>query len=62
VIEAFNRDQPFDQFTLWQLAVTFTRGDLRTELATGFHRMTLSKQRRPNDIKEEYRVKTVKDD
>jgi len=62
VIEAFNRDQPFDQFTLWQLA-----GDLLPEatyeqkLATGFHRMTLSNNAGANDIKEEYRVKTVKD-
>jgi hypothetical protein len=43
VVDSFNRDQPFDQFTVEQLA-----GDLLPEptpeqrLATGFHRMTLS--------------------
>lgn len=48
VIRSFNDDQPFDEFTLWQLA-----GDLVAEslpersrrdalIAAGFHRMTLS--------------------
>ena len=43
VIDSFNRDQPFDQFTIEQLA-----GDLlpaatmEQKIATGFHRMTLS--------------------
>lgn len=43
VIDSFNRDQPFDQFTIEQLA-----GDLlpnattEQKVATGFHRMTLS--------------------
>jgi mono/diheme cytochrome c family protein len=43
VIDSFNRDQPFDQFTIEQLA-----GDLlpnptmEQKIATSFHRMTLS--------------------
>jgi len=62
VIDAFNRDLPFDQFTLLQLA-----GDLlpdatyEQKLATGFHRMTLSNNAGAGGVKEEYRVKTVKD-
>jgi mono/diheme cytochrome c family protein len=62
VIDTFNRDMPFDQFTVWQMA-----GDLlpdatyEQKLATGFHRMTLSNNAGAGGIQEEYRVKTVKD-
>ncbi len=62
VVSAINRDMPFDQFTVWQIA-----GDLlpdatdEQKLATGFHRMTLSNNAGAGGIQEEYRVKTVKD-
>lgn len=62
VIDALNRDLPYDQFTIWQLA-----GDLlpnateEQRLATGFHRMTLSNNAGAGGIQEEYRVKSVKD-
>jgi len=62
VINAINRDLPYDQFTIWQIA-----GDLlpsptpEQRLATGFHRMTLSNNAGAGGIQEEYRVKAVKD-
>lgn len=62
VIDAINRDLPYDEFTVWQLA-----GDLlpnateEQRLATGFHRMTLSNNAGAGGIQEEYRVKAVKD-
>lgn len=62
VIDAFNRDLAFDRFTVWQLA-----GDLLPnatygqKVATGFHRMTLSNNAGAGGVKEEYRVKNVKD-
>ncbi len=61
VIESLNRDQPFDQFTIEQLA-----GDLLPEaktdqlVATGFHRNTLHNGAGGAD-KEEFRSKAVKD-
>jgi hypothetical protein len=61
VIEAVNRDQPYDQFTVEQLA-----GDLLAEptlsqqLATGFHRNTLWNSAASAD-KEEFRIRAVKD-
>lgn len=61
VIDAFNRDLPFDQFTIEQLA-----GDLLPKarndqiLATAFHRNTLTNQEGGTDD-EEYRVLAVKD-
>lgn len=61
VIDAYNRDLPFDQFTLEQLA-----GDLLPKvrndqiLATAFHRNTLTNQEGGTDD-EEYRVLAVKD-
>lgn len=61
VVEAINCDQPFDQFTIEQLA-----GDLldkpQTEqlVATGFHRNTLHNGAGGAD-KEEFRTKAVKD-
>lgn len=56
VIEAINRDMPFDQFTIEQLA-----GDLlpdasaRQKLATAFHRQTLTNTEGGTD-QEEFRV------
>ncbi|MFP6873131.1 MAG: DUF1549 and DUF1553 domain-containing protein [Verrucomicrobiales bacterium] len=61
VVEAFNRNLPFDQFTVEQLA-----GDLlpnantQQRIATGFLRNTLSNREGGADI-EEYRVLQVKD-
>ncbi len=61
VVDAFNRDMPFDQFTIEQLA-----GDLLPEasasqkIATGFLRNTLSNREGGADL-EEYRVRQVID-
>jgi len=61
VIDAFNRDMPYDQFTVEQLA-----GDLlpnRTSdqiLATAFHRNTMTNEEGGTD-NEEFRVKAVQD-
>lgn len=61
VIEAFNRDMPYDQFTTEQLA-----GDLLPErttaqiLATAFHRNTMTNDEGGTD-NEEFRVAAVKD-
>lgn len=61
VVQSINRDQPFDQFTIEQLA-----GDLlpdsQTEqlVATGFHRNTLHNSAGGAD-KEEFRSKAIKD-
>jgi mono/diheme cytochrome c family protein len=61
VVEAFNRDLPFDQFTVEQLA-----GDLlphatvSQRMGTGFLRNTLSNREGGADL-EEYRVKQVID-
>ena len=61
VIEALNRDLPFDQFTTEQLA-----GDLLSEptmeqiLATAFHRNTMENDEGGTD-NEEFRVAAVKD-
>jgi mono/diheme cytochrome c family protein len=60
-VDAFNRDMPFDQFTIEQLA-----GDLLPEatvsqrMATGFLRGTLSNREGGADL-EEFRVKQVVD-
>lgn len=61
VIEAFNRDLPYDQFTTEQLA-----GDLLPEpstdqlIATAFHRNTMNNDEGGTDD-EEYRIATVID-
>ncbi|MDF1753332.1 MAG: PSD1 and planctomycete cytochrome C domain-containing protein [Verrucomicrobiales bacterium] len=61
VIEALNRDMPFDQFTIEQLA-----GDLlpkptkMQQIATGFHRNTLINQEGGSD-KEQFRVEAAID-
>jgi len=61
VIDALNRDQPFDEFTIDQLA-----GDLRPEatraevIATGFHRNTQHNREGGSDP-EQYRVERVVD-
>jgi len=61
VIEAINRDQPFDEFTIEQLA-----GDLlpdaneRQKVATAFHRQTLTNREGGVD-KEEFRTKATVD-
>jgi mono/diheme cytochrome c family protein len=60
VIEAFNRDLPFDQFTLEQLA-----GDLLPEatldqkIATGFHRNTLTNREGGIDPEEDRVKQTI---
>jgi hypothetical protein len=63
VIDALNRDMPFDQFTVEQLA-----GDLLPDptpgqrVAAGFHRMALfNRSAMGRENQEEFRVKTVKD-
>lgn len=61
VIDAFNRDMPYDQFTVEQLA-----GDLLPNrstdqiLATAFHRNTMTNEEGGTD-NEEFRVKAVQD-
>ncbi len=61
VIDAFNRNQPYDQFTIEQLA-----GDLLPEptheqiVATAFHRNTMTNIEGGTDD-EEYRVAAIKD-
>ena len=61
VIDAFNRNQPFDQFTVEQLA-----GDMlpnasdRQRVATGFHRNSIQALGN-NPRKEEFRVKGIVD-
>ena len=60
VIDSFNRDQPFDQFTIEQLA-----GDLlpnatvEQRVATGFHRNTLTNKEGGTDQEEDRVKKTV---
>ncbi|MBA4150516.1 MAG: DUF1553 domain-containing protein [Verrucomicrobia bacterium] len=61
VIDAFNRDMPFDQFTIEQLA-----GDLlpnatpEQKVATGFHRNTMINQEGGIDV-EQFRIESVFD-
>jgi uncharacterized protein DUF1553/uncharacterized protein DUF1549 len=61
VIEAFQRDLPFDEFTVEQLAGDLLPGaTLEQQLATGFHRNTLVNEEGGIDP-EEFRVAAVKD-
>jgi hypothetical protein len=61
VINAINRDLPFDQFTIEQLAGDLLpNAHLEQKIATGFHRNTLRNTEAGVD-REEYRVKEVVD-
>jgi hypothetical protein len=61
VIDAINRDLPFDQFTIEQLAGDLIPGaSLAQKIATGFHRNTLSNKEGGVD-QEEFRVAAVVD-
>ncbi len=61
VIDSFNRNQPFDQFTVEQLAGDLLPNPtLAQRIATGFNRNTKINDEGGGDA-EEYRVKAVKD-
>ncbi len=61
VISALNRDLPFDQFTIEQLAGDLLRNaTLEQKIATGFHRNTLTNKEGGVD-QEEFRVAAVVD-
>jgi len=61
VIRAFNRNQPFDQFTVEQLAGDLLpHATLDQRIATGFNRNTKVNDEGGGD-EEEYRTKAVKD-
>ncbi len=61
VVEAFNRDLPFDQFTIEQLAGDLLPDATLTQrMGTGFLRNTLSNREGGADL-EEFRVKQVLD-
>lgn len=61
LINAINRDLPFDQFTVQQLAGDLLPGATRqVKLATGFHRNTLTNREGGVDA-EEFRVKAAID-
>lgn len=61
VIDAFNRDQPFDQFTIEQIAGDLLPGaTLDQKIATGFHRNTLTNREGGVNI-EQFRVEQVVD-
>jgi hypothetical protein len=61
VIEAFNRDLPFDQFTIEQLAGDLLSGaTTEQKIATGFHRNTLTNREGGVD-REQFRVEQVVD-
>jgi hypothetical protein len=61
LIEAHNRDLPFDQFTVQQIAGDLLPGATNeVKLATGFHRNTLTNREGGVDA-EEFRVKAVVD-
>ena len=61
VIDAFNSDMPFDQFTIEQMAGDVLPGATDAQrIATGFHRNTMINQEGGID-KEEFRIEAVKD-
>jgi len=61
VIDSFNRDQPFDQFVVEQLAGDLLPNATREQLiATGFHRNSLIQIEAGTD-REQYRVEAVFD-
>ena len=61
VINAVNRDMPFDQFTIEQLAGDMlTNATLQQRVATGFHRNTQINQEGGIDV-EQFRVEAVVD-
>jgi hypothetical protein len=63
VMDAFNADTPFDEFTVEQLAGDLIPGaSLDQKTAAGFHRMTLlNRSAVGRENEEEFRVKTAKD-
>ena len=61
VIDAFNRDLPFDQFVIDQMAGDLLpKATLEQKIATGFHRNTLINEEGGVD-KEQFRVEAVAD-
>ncbi len=61
VIEAFDKNMPFDDFTVHQLAGDLIEGaDMNSRLATAFHRNTMTNTEGGTDD-EEFRVLAVKD-
>lgn len=61
VIDAFNRNMPFDQFTTWQIAGDLLPNATREQkLATGFNRVHMQNQE-GGIVGEEYRVEYVVD-
>jgi hypothetical protein len=61
LVEALNRDMPFDQFTVEQIAGDLLPGaTVEQRVATGFHRNTLSNREGGADL-EEFRVEQVVD-
>ena len=61
VLEAFDKNMPFDEFTVQQLAGDLMPGaDESTKLATAFHRNTMTNTEGGTDD-EEFRVLAVKD-
>jgi hypothetical protein len=61
VIDALNRDLPFDQFTIEQIAGDMLPGaTLEQKVATGFHRNTLRNEEGGIDV-EQFRVESVVD-
>jgi mono/diheme cytochrome c family protein len=61
VVDAFNRDMPFDQFIIEQMAGDLLPGaTLSQKIATGFHRNTLLNEEGGIDV-EQFRVEAVAD-
>ena len=61
VIQAFNGDMPFDQFTIEQIAGDLLENATQSQkIATAFHRTTLANDEGGTDD-EEYRIAAVKD-